>query len=110
MKASVMIAAALASMESLSQFVRDDGANYFADAKNTLNVALTTAQAEEETPPAAPLDGAAVLAAVQAVGAQVEALPAALPAPVVPVDHTPEVLAALADLSAKVDALKPATA
>ncbi|TFE36548.1 hypothetical protein E2553_43255 [Paraburkholderia dipogonis] len=107
MKASEMIAAALASMENLSQFVRDDGANYFADARNTLAVALDTSRAEEAAPQAAPIDGAAVLDAVHAVGAAVAALPAPVE-PVAPVDHTPDVLAAIAAVSAKVDALKPA--
>jgi hypothetical protein len=109
MKASEMIAAALASIDNLAPFVRDDGNNYLADARNTLNVALTTATAEEAAPQAAPIDGVAVLDAVHAVGALVAALPAPVE-PVAPVDHTPDVLAAIAAVSAKVDALKPAGA
>jgi hypothetical protein len=74
MKASEMIAAALASLDNLTPFVRDDGNNYLADARNTLNVALTTATAEEATPPAAPLDASVVMAAIDALSAKVDAL------------------------------------
>jgi hypothetical protein len=73
------IAAALASLAQVEQFVRDDGASYYGEAKANL---IAAEQAADSVQPAAPVE----------------------------VDHTADVLAAIAALSTKVDALKPAGA
>jgi hypothetical protein len=82
------IVAALASLAQVEQFVRDDGANYFAEAKANLIAAEQAAGSEQPAAATVYMSAddvtkavAGAIAAIEAVSAKVDALkPATQPA------------------------------
>jgi hypothetical protein len=65
------VAAALASLAQVEQFVRDDGASYFGECKANLIAAEQAADAAEPAPAAG---DQAVLDAIAALSVKVDAL------------------------------------